>query len=376
MKRASALPALALLATPLAAQDETLPPWDGVWKGTIGGLPVMVCLQQGGGNWSMGSYYYLSQMKPIPLRRDEAGNWAEEANGSDPSTGTLHLTQSGSRLGGEWLHGVRHLAIALERVPTKKSDTFMTCGSYEYIAPRVRPITRTVKPVRVKGAEISRIEYKPARWFEGVALATIAIAPTMPGDRSINAQLEPNPDKPNDFAPDDYLSCMQGALNGGGRDGDYEFAYDLAELTPTFLRVIAQSGSYCGGAHPNNYYWWESFDRQTGKRIDLTRWFTAKAAPRGDIAPGDTEIALAPALRRVVLRHSKFEDAECRKVFANADFWFAGVTAKGVIFTPALAHVEMACTDDTVVPYAELTPFFSAEGKTAVRRLGLSKRRK
>ena len=56
MKRASALAALTLLATPPAAQDAPLPPWDGVWKGTIGGLPVMVCLQKGGGDWSLGSY--------------------------------------------------------------------------------------------------------------------------------------------------------------------------------------------------------------------------------------------------------------------------------------------------------------------------------
>ena len=376
MKPASALAALMLLATPLAAQDAPLPPWDGVWKGTIGDMPVMVCLQKGGGDWSLGSYYYLSQMKPIPLRRDEAGNWAEEANGGGPPTGTLHFIQTDNRMDGEWQHGARHLPIALKRVATKKQDDFMTCGSYEYSAPRVRPITRTVKPALVKGAAISRIEYKPARWFEGVALATIAIGPSMPGDRAINAQLEPNPGKPNGFAPGDYLSCMQGALNGGGRDGDYDFAYDLAELAPTFLRVIAQSGSYCGGAHPNNYYWWESFDRQTGRRIDVMRWFTAKAAPRHDAVAGDTEIELTPALRRVVLRHLRFEVAECREAVANADFWFAGVTAKGVIFTPALAHVEMACTNDAVVPYAELTPFFSAEGKKALGRLGLAKRRK
>ena len=188
-------------------------------------------------------------MKPIPLRRDEAGNWTEEANGGEPSTGTLQLIQSGSRIGGEWQHGVRHLPIALERVVTKKNDDFMTCGSYEYIAPRVRSITRTVKPARVNGAAISRIEYKPARWFEGVALNTIAIAPSMPGDRAINAQLEPSPDKPGDFAPGDYLSCMQGALSGGGEGWRLRFCLRSYRSSPDVpacdraIRIILRRGA-------------------------------------------------------------------------------------------------------------------------------------
>lgn len=371
MRFASALIALALLAAPLTAQDTPLPPWDGVWKGTIGTLPVMVCLQQGGGDWSMGSYYYLGQMKPIALRHDAAGNWTEETYGSEPSTGTLQLAQSGNRMGGEWHHGERHLPIALERVRTAPSDLFMTCGSDEYIAPRVRPLIRTVKPVRVKGVAISRIEYRPARWFEDVSLSTFAIPLAMPGDRAINAALELHPDKPADFAPGDYLSCMQGQLASTGTDGDYGFGYDLAELTPKFLRVLAQSGSSCGGAHPNSSYWWESFDRQSGKRIDLARWFTAKAAPRGTITPGGPTIELAPALRRAVLRHYRVDQSECREAVGSANFWSAGVTSKGLIFAPELAHVDTPCIDDAVVPFAELSPYFSAEGKASVRRLGL-----
>ena len=76
---------------------------------------------------------------------------------------------------------------------------------------------------------------------------------------------------------------------------------------------------------------------------------------------------------RLALRQLRFEDSECRDAVSNADYWFVGLAAKGMILTPSLPHVATACTDDALVSFAQLRPFLSKEGFAAIARLGLAK---
>ena len=74
MTRWLALLPLALSAAPaLAQQDEPRPDYYGVWKGTVGTYPVMMCIERDGLGQARGAYYYLSRLTPIGLAGRDDG---------------------------------------------------------------------------------------------------------------------------------------------------------------------------------------------------------------------------------------------------------------------------------------------------------------
>lgn len=58
--------------------------WLGVWEGTIGNQPVMVCYESGG----QSAYFYESLKTEIPLT-ENVGNWSESVNGIVKGVWTL-----------------------------------------------------------------------------------------------------------------------------------------------------------------------------------------------------------------------------------------------------------------------------------------------
>ncbi len=161
---------------------------------------------------------------------------------------------------------------------------------------------------------------------------------------------------------------FEGSLGSLGTDGDFNFGYAPRAATSSFLTVTANAGGFCGGAHPYADYWWLTFDRQTGKKVDLGTWLTPAAVPRSDWFEDSALRPLSPAFKRIVLRRLKFADSECRAVVSEAEYWNIGLDRTGLVFSPSLPHVAMACGDDAAVPFAELGPWLSAAGKAGVAR--------
>ena len=92
------------------------------------------------------------------------------------------------------------------------------------------------------------------------------------------------------------------------------------------------------------------------------------AVPRSDWFEDSALRPLSPAFKRIVLRRLKFADSECRAVVSEAEYWNIGLDRTGLVFSPSLPHVAMACGDDAAVPFAELGPWLSAAGKAGVAR--------
>jgi hypothetical protein len=355
------LPAAMLGALP--AQGAT-PPWHGVWQGTIGTLPVRACLQQRGGDYSNGSYYYLRQLKPISLQHEDNGTWTEHVGGGEAVSGTWTIAVSGARLSGQWRGGKTSLPIELARVaiPAAEEDP---CGSDAFVAPRVRPIRVTTKPASKAGLAYAEQTYLVGPSFEDVSITSFSYPATRPGDAAINAALRLDPAKPESDA--DYLGCMKGQLGSLGTDGDFAFSYEPALVTPEFLSVAVNTGGSCGGAHPSTSNTHLTFDRTTGKKADLQLWFNARA-----LEPDEGLRPLTPALKALVMKYFPTEagaDADCRGAVAGSDYWDLAIHRRGIAFTPSLPHVAQACTDTAVVPFGELAPFLSPAGQNGAARL-------
>ena len=232
-----------LLASPALAEAPP-PAWEGVWRGTVGTLPVMACLNNNGGEFSRGSYYYLSKMQPIALEHAANGSWSEHGEGGEKVTGTWTVApRAGGGLSGEWRSGARTLPITLTRVATGSTDDG-PCGSVGYIAPRISPVRQAAKPASKGGFSYSEVTYNVGPHFEGVTISSFSYPATQPGDRAINAMLRLDPAKPAD--PANFVACMQGALGNSGTDGDFAFSYAPGFVGRNFLSVAVDEGGDCG----------------------------------------------------------------------------------------------------------------------------------
>ncbi|MDE8650414.1 hypothetical protein [Novosphingobium album (ex Liu et al. 2023)] len=358
-----ALAILAVLAAPAGAAEPSAPAWAGVWQGTIGNLPVRVCLQASPGGYSNGSYYYLSRKRPIVLEREDDGNWSERDGGD--VTGHWNLAaRTTDSLAGDWRQGARRLPIALTRMAFSQADD-RPCASDAYSAPRVVPARVLRRPARLGAFAYTELTYDVGPNFEDVSIVSFAYPESEPGDRAINAALRFDPALRDGDA--DYLGCFEGALGSLGVDGDFQAARVPKLAKRDFLVVQESFGGSCGGAHPDYGYEWRVWDRRDGHEIDLAGWLTDKAiAERGE---GKGARRITPALRALAMRHMAITDAECREAVAREDYWFLGLAENGFLMTPALPHVVVACADDALVPFSALAAFLAPAGRQGLARL-------
>ncbi|MFM5931366.1 MAG: hypothetical protein ACKOPQ_10690 [Novosphingobium sp.] len=359
--------AATLAAGPLAhAADAPAPKWQGVWKGTIGTLPVQACFRRIGDSFERGAYFYLSSKRLIGLESDK-GTWVENAAKSGGESGRWSIAiAADDTLRGDWKGGGKTLPVVLRRIGTA-DDQDESCASRTFIAPRLTPSKVIADPAKVPGLAYSSLRYEVPASFSEVSLRGFTYTPSQPGDPKIIAALKLQPDISGGRG--DYGSCMQGAIGMLGNDGDYSREVDPEWATPAFLSVYDSEGGFCGGAHPSYGYTRELWDRQSGKRVDLAQWFT-----KAGISPGNgTYISsvqeLTPALRAVVVRYFKTDESECKGAVDDQEFWGVAVSPTGFVFTPSLPHVIMACTDDAHVPFAAISRYLSPVGKAQLARL-------
>lgn len=352
--------ALALALT-VPAADPPPPAWQGVWAGTIGTLPVRACLARRGDAYAVGSYYYLSKLRPIRLEQQGGSKlWLE---GWSSSTGPAQPRWTFDAVGaqlltGTWADGPRALPFRLTRVTGANTDE--PCGSAAFMAPRLRPIRATTARASRDGIAYSRITYHPGPAFEEVSLQSFAMPGSNPATQRINAALRRH--IAVEGAAADWRACVAGQLNSMGEDGVYAASITPRMITARWLAAAMDEGGDCGGPHPNSSTTSLLFDRTTGAETALEDWLNATGIQRH--RDGDRGYhTIRPALRSVVLRHAGAIEADCRGPVEEEEFWDIGLARTGLSFTPMLAHVVQACAESTVVPWTALTPFLNDAGR-------------
>lgn len=372
--RAAGLALLASLAPIGVINAETQPQWVGLWSGTIGRYPVEVCLDTNGVGKAKGSYYYLNRLEPISLQDASEGRFKEE------SGAVWILRNSGpDQLGGTW-QGKRTLAVSLRKKSLSAQDVWVgPCGSREFMIPRLSPIAVSQKPATGADFDFDIVTYDPGPAFrDSVSLESFSIRETLPGDHRINvlAMLDPL----RKGSEEDFVSCLSGNLDWMGTDGDFSYSITPKAVKGDFLTGAVYIGYYCGGAHPDSVWRYRTFDRRTGAEFDISRWLSENAFAPDEFAndevtaePYDSR-QLSPAMLKLVLsrfplRAEADDEDGCNDTVAGTHSWSIALTGSGLAFDPSLPHALQACGDTSVVPFADLAPFLSDEGKVGAARI-------
>ena len=357
-----------ILASPVAAADPPLPAWHGLWQGTIGAAPIMLCLD-GSNDWKRGSYYYRSRMTPIPLRwNDRASRWVEEDE-HDKVRATFVFDQiTPSRIAGHWVGEGKTPPLRLERIGIKAgSDDFGPCGSRAYIAPRLASTRVVERHGSLGGTAYRKLALRIPPSFTTATVESFALIGSSPAIVRINRALAKpltGPEK-----DEGWLGCMQQNLGSYGNDGDYDEEVTPTMFSPHYLAVNHHNDGSCGGAHPYADNRSRTFDLATGVEIDLNDWLTPRAIKRERYDGASAEAkTVTPAFRKLILTGWKADQAECQEAFERSEYWDIGLTRAGLGFTPSLAHVEQACTETINVPFTRLQPWLSAAGKAGMAR--------
>lgn len=368
---------------PAHAQDR--PAWAGVWEGKIGAYPVMACLDSIGDGPGRGSYYYRSQLEPIALSEEEGweGSWVERASGSDTEALWEMNDFDGKRIRGTWHRNGRTLPIALTPVAWTENEWGGPCASSAFLAPRVGGGTVSSAEAELKGWRYTAKTYRPAAYFAPeVTIDSFAFPEEQPGDGAINRMLAAY--LPREAVDDDFLQCLAGSIWSLGHDGDFAEALRPVMASDAFLVAMESSSTFCGGAHPNHFYRYRTFDRQAGNEVDLFGWLADTAVERHPSGPdSDGYVTLQPALRELILAREPSDDLstdegvasepyeqDCRDLALDEEFWTLGLSRGGMLFVPSMPHVAAPCAATFTVPWADLAPFLNLEGTEGVARLG------
>ncbi|MFZ1743002.1 MAG: hypothetical protein WAT93_09115 [Pontixanthobacter sp.] len=344
-----------------AAQDAASPDWAGVFEGKIGRYPVIACFDQSYDEIGFGSYYYLSQLKPIPL--ESIGSKSRWAEGDADRAGKLRpiwqTRQNGDdQIVGTWRSGARRLPINLTRMPAGAEEYDSACAAANFLYPRVVSPEFTSSPKRLEDFQYTILDYKTPAHFASVSIAGFTFDPVEPGDKAIVGQLAAM--LPAGTFQDDYMQCMAGLLGFRGVDGDYE-----REVTPKFansqlLSFQSSNSVYCGGAYPSNWRDFFVYDRQSGLALDPVRWFNAKAVQESEYG---TKIMQEPLRQRIIQDWPADGDCECSGLAETWESWAYQLLEGGVNFQPQFPHVAQACQEEVFLNWDQLQPFLSEEGR-------------
>ena len=360
----------ALLAWAAAAQSEEdrwkapPPAWEGTWAGTIGTLPVHVCLNNTP-YMNRGAYYYDAHKALIPLELDEEKQDWVEGELDNKRAPRLKIAGKADALSGTWTDGKRSLPVQLRRIGGPSQEFEGPCASMEFQRPRVSAVRLASRPGSMDGVKFTTWSFTPGKPFDDIEISTFTLDRTDSGAATVNAILRqalPLPD-----GTGTWLDCMASNANAHGSDGSYSESIEPTLITRRWLAVAHSGEDYCGGAHPENYNRLRTFDLMAGTEVDPHDWFKPSAVKVESFATADEPAkTLTEPFRDEILKGWKPEDPECAGAIREQEFWSIGISRTGLVFSPSLPRVIMACGEDFTVPFPKLTPWLNSTGQAAV----------
>jgi hypothetical protein len=332
----------------------------GVWKGSIGNLPIMACFK-GEDSYHFGAYYYLSHLQLIHLEDVGSGKvWFEAKSQDKVGLGTQWKLEviHDNEISGMWSAHGKELPITLTRITEGLKDgdgQEATCGSDAFFKPRITQPKIIEKPASLDGQAYIDVEVDAGKQFD-VNFKTFKLQGKSAEIAAVNELLLAQLPKPGDTPR--YVDCIRGGSESGGQEGNFDVSIAPTILTPHWLVASSGDGSYCGGAHPINSCSEEVYDLRQGKAVELKKWFSAGTF--------DTDGKLLGKLLALV-KSQYIKDAgnasECADSVKGAEFWGLSLAKKGMNFTPSLSYAETACMDPVTLSFKTVDGFLNADGK-------------
>lgn len=381
---------LSLLALPAAAQSVR----QEIYEGTIGKSPVVLEIlsyRDGSTTLRSGQYFYSKYRTPIALKAGPAPLTFTESDpacydAECPATATLTLSAAGEGLKGTWQAARKpaRIAVALKRISARDYATTLNMNSASALAMVVSDeevlVAAGGNPFLQKLYDGDLVEGPETR-VDGVGYRTVThkgtgvsyLRMTHLADpaklKAINARL----DIRRHASQSGALECAELRKEndniegyGGYEDIDVKVAY----VTPALMFVEASGSTYCGGAHPNNFWSLTGYDLRTGGNLDMNRLLKLYDTPagwqEGDELP---ETAQYKALQAKLTPKSPWfvggaDIPDC--VAEDLGYRYTlSFNARGLVFSLTdVPHVMSACLGEYyVVPYAELKTLWRPEAK-------------
>jgi hypothetical protein len=362
---ASALMLASLSPSAAAAAPASPAALAGTWEGTIGSLPVRACFVRR--EWGMfGAYYYLSRLRLIALEAEEgAGIVFHEGGGDGAGAPRWRIERAeASRLTGRWTSGGRARAVRLRRLGGGEGEPG-PCAAPAFHRPRLAGVRTVTRRASKDGVAYTHFALDTRGRFES-RVETFALDGDGEAVRRLNATLS----EAMAGDPPRWFECVTGALEQSPNEGADSQTREPAMISRRWLSVTDEYDGFCGGAHPNSSSTYRTFDRASGREIDLHDWLDA-AAVRRERFEGVEEGSktLRPAFRTIILAGWRAEDAQCDEIVRSQDYWNIGLTRDAFVFTPLLPHVVQSCAETFTMPFDRLRPHLTREAAQAIRAL-------
>lgn len=343
-------PAMLLAAVgTCSAQDA----WRGIWEGTIGQMPVRVCLDGQGGEDSR--YYYLKYGKDILLQRSEGdeGSWLEGEEHSDKPGGKWQLAQDGDNMRGTWVsaNAGKQLPIQLKRTTVAVSEERSMCEAEYFFKPVADAAKLVIGPVQTFGRHSyqkisTRVQKRGDNHFEPEAVVLRDFGAI---DAAVNQQLQ-------------LRLRKRLAQNRDTRmNGLAESSEEVVWLSDRWLSLREMEWA-AGHGISGSSTWFETWDLATGMKFDLWRWFNARSGAWHEEAGNDGVEQVFTTTRALQKALGPFDnngdDPDCKDPDKS---WRAPRLVPGGIEFEA--GVAGPCLETAVVSFKALQPFLNEEGR-------------
>ncbi|MDC7683902.1 hypothetical protein PQU92_11490 [Asticcacaulis sp. BYS171W] len=382
---------LSVYAFPAAADTIT----QTVYEGTLGKNPIVMEVRSAtvdGKTLYAGQYYYTKYRGLIPLEAIADGlmlgerPYCEEAQ--CPFTGTFTLTPTSAGLSGQWRASGKRTSVdvALKKVATHaivSPNPVREAGDLMVVDTVMEAPGKPVAddPFRFRRLNQDNL-YGPETVAGPVAYRTVTdkatgvhyLNLTRHPDAAVMKKVNATLDIERYFRLEGALDCLSmKGFTGAGTTGGYdETTEKVVYITPTLMAVEDSGSTYCGGAHPNNYWVIHTYDLRQGGELDFDRVLKLYNRPvgwkDGDDLPETAEYkALQAKLNPKSPWFAADVDPEC--LGEDVDSYGGGYSfsfnAKGLVVSRTdLPHALGACMGVYyVVPYAELKALWRPEAK-------------
>jgi hypothetical protein len=313
------------------------------WKGTIGAVPVVMQFDYIGEDASLaGRYYYRTSIVDLLLVSDSTkpDRW-KELDPKGTVTGYLTLSCKENSLSGTWASpdGSKTLPISAEVQP---GDSFS------------RQRLAGLKTTVIERGSMGKFEHElfMAQGFEAVKGLRLM------GDSKAVADINSALKERFTNTLDEAIDCIAlGRLQRGENHGyEYESEMSMIAWNNAFVVIGESYSQYCGGVHPLSGSGATTYSLQTSKAEDVSQWLIDRY--RRDI-PKDSPLG------KIILNIYRSED-EC---IDSIELWGESVwpTSTGMTFQPSAPYISSGCIEDITVPYENLSPYLSPQGKTNVQ---------
>ncbi len=301
---------------------------------------------------------------------------------SEPGAQWRFAGATGTSVSGTWHDGSRRLPVRLQRAEWTPGEIWpQACASAAFVGPHLDGGDWQDEQSEFAGYGYTLRTFRaPPQLIEQdsgyplVEIVAFLIPETQPGDAAINAALAQYE------LPDDFTDCFAGMIAQRGLDGFWSLYAQPEVITPRWLGFRTSNENDCGGVHPNHWQDRRVFDRQSGSQVDATRWLGHAGTVRDPQAEAGTaypQTSLTPALLELAIAHwpeasgNEVDLQDCFEIVREGRGWNVGLAPDGLAFMPDLPHVGQVCAETLVVPWHELAPYLSDEGRVVAATFGV-----